>query len=288
MDRKISAGLALAAIVFIGLALMIRVQAQSEAWAVVFASRQGGGVGVSPNFSSRPQAQSEAWAVVFAHANQLYEEGRYEEAAAKYEEIVASGLKNGRVYYNLGNAYFKQEKLGLAILNYERAHRLMPRDDDIKANLTYARSQIVDKIETPDPGLLGRWLASLQGLLTIDETIILAWALYLVMTVLALLAVFVWRWRRFCLYALGFLSVLLILSLASLGLKLYQQEHIREAVVTAGQVDVLSGPGENYLLEFTVHEGTALTVEEERGDWWRVRLWGDLEGWAQKAGLREI
>jgi uncharacterized protein YgiM (DUF1202 family) len=72
------------------------------------------------------------------------------------------------------------------------------------------------------------------------------------------------------------------------GVKLYQQEHVREAVVTAGQVDVLSGAGENYLLEFTLHEGTTLTVEEERGDWWRVRLWGDLEGWAQKAGLREV
>ena len=108
------------------------------------------------------------------------------------------------------------------------------------------------------------------------------------MTVLALLAVFVWRWRRFCLYALGFLGVLLILSLASLGVKFYQQEHVREAVVIAGQVDVLSGPGDNYLLEFTVHEGTKLTFEEERGDWLRVRLWGDLEGWTQKAGLQEI
>ena len=257
--RVLGVGLALAVIVFAGLA-----------------------------WGARVQAQSEAWAAVFAHANRLYEEGRYEEAAAKYEEIVASGLQNGRVYYNLGNAYFKQERLGLAILNYERAHRLTPRDEDIKTNLAYARSQIVDKIETPDPGLLGRWLASLQGLLTPDETIILAWTLYLVMTVLALLAVFVWRWRKFCLYALGFLGILLILSLASLGVKVYQQEHVREAVVTTKQVDVLSGPGENYLLEFTVHEGTTLTVEEERGDWWRVRLWGDLEGWTQKAGLQEI
>jgi tetratricopeptide (TPR) repeat protein len=234
------------------------------------------------------QAQSEAWAAVFARANQLYEEGRYEEAAAKYQGIVASGLKNGRVYYNLGNTYFKQDKLGLAILNYERAQRLMPRDKDIKANLAYARSQIVDKIKTPSPGLVGRWLTSLQELLTIDETTILAWGLYLVMTILALLAAFVWRWRRFCLYALGFLSLLLILSLTSLGVKLYRQEHIREAVVTAKQVEILSGPGENYLLEFTVHEGTTLTVREERGEWRRVRLWGDLEGWVQKAGLQEI
>jgi len=258
VGRTIGTGLAVATIVFVGLA------------------------------AGRVQAQSEAWAAVFSRANQLYEEGRYEEAAAKYEDILASGLKNGRVYYNLGNAYFKQGKLGLAILNYERAHRLMPRDEDITANLAFARSQIVDKIETPDPGLLGRWLATLQGLLTVDETTILALAIYLVMTVVALLAVFVWRWRRFCTYALGFLGLLLVLIMLSLGIKVYQQEHVREAVVTADQVDVLSGPGENYLLEFTVHEGTTLTVEEDRGDWWRVRLGGNLEGWAQKAGLREI
>jgi tetratricopeptide (TPR) repeat protein len=226
--------------------------------------------------------------VVFARANQLYEEGRYQEAVAKYEEILASGLKNGRVYYNLGNAYFKQEKLGLAILNYERSHRLMPRDEDVEANLAYARSQIVDKIETPDPGLVGLWLLNLQELLTLDETLILAWIIYLGTTTLALLAIFVWRWRRSCLYAMGVLSVLLILTLASLGVKFYQQEYVREAVVTTEQVDVLSGPGENYLLEFTVHEGTALTIEEERGDWWRVRLGGDLEGWTQRSGLQEI
>ena len=62
----------------------------------------------------------------------------------------------------------------------------------------------------------------------------------------------------------------------------------REAVVTAEQVDVLSGPGENYLLEFTVPEGMALAIEEERGDCWRVRLGGDREGRAQRAGLQEI
>jgi tetratricopeptide (TPR) repeat protein len=126
MVRKISAGLVLVGILFIGMVSVPRIQAQSE-----------------------------AWAVVFARANQLYEEGRYQEAVAKYEEILASGMQDGRVYYNLGNAYFKQDKLGPAILNYERAQRLMPRDEDIKVNLAYARSQIVDKVETPDQGFVG-------------------------------------------------------------------------------------------------------------------------------------
>ena len=128
---------------------------------------------------------------IFFRANNAYREEKYEDAIRDYEQLISSGLRSASIFYNVGNAYLRMGNKGEAILYYERAHRLMPRDEDIQANLAYARSQIVDKIETPDPGLLGRWLANLQGLLTLDETTILAWSLYLVMTVLALLAVFV-------------------------------------------------------------------------------------------------
>ncbi|MCQ3980520.1 MAG: hypothetical protein DPW09_44490, partial [Anaerolineae bacterium] len=67
-------------------------------------------------------------------ANEDYEAGNYADAASIYEAIIASGLHNSNVYYNLGNAYFKQEDLGRAILNYRRAQRLDPRDADTTAN----------------------------------------------------------------------------------------------------------------------------------------------------------
>src|SRR5471030_2218486 len=82
----------------------------------------------------------------FKAANQLYNAGKYAEAAAAYEKIEP---KTAHVYYNLGNAWFRQNKLGLAILNYARARQLAPRDPDIVANLKFAQQRLgVDEINT--------------------------------------------------------------------------------------------------------------------------------------------
>src|SRR5260221_1730054 len=69
-------------------------------------------------------------------ANQLYDAGKFAEAAAAYEKIEP---KTAHVYYNLGNAWFRQNKLGLSVLNYAQAHRLAPRDPVILANIKFAQ-----------------------------------------------------------------------------------------------------------------------------------------------------
>ncbi|NJN94350.1 MAG: tetratricopeptide repeat protein [Anaerolineales bacterium] len=101
-------------------------------------------------------------------ANEKYEAGDYAEASAIYEAILDSGLSHSSVYYNLGNAYFKQGDLGRAILNYRRAQSLDPRDGDIAVNLSIARAQTVDKLEAPtggrlvEPGSIGGRMADLE------------------------------------------------------------------------------------------------------------------------------
>ena len=72
---------------------------------------------------------------VFRTAEELYSGGRYAEAAEQYEILVGQGVRDGSVCYNLGNAYFKSGRLGLAILNYERALEQMPGDADAKAKI---------------------------------------------------------------------------------------------------------------------------------------------------------
>jgi cytochrome c-type biogenesis protein CcmH/NrfG len=79
-----------------------------------------------------------------AAANALYDDGNYAAAARVYEQLVAQNVQDSRLFYNLGNIYLRQGDLGHAILNYQRAIRLAPRDADIKANLELARSQAVD------------------------------------------------------------------------------------------------------------------------------------------------
>src|ERR1039457_2615800 len=83
----------------------------------------------------------------FKAANQLYDAGKFAEAAAAYEKIEP---KTAHVYYNLGNAWFRQDKLGLAILTYAQAHRLAPRDPDMLANLRFAQQRLgVDDVNAP-------------------------------------------------------------------------------------------------------------------------------------------
>ena len=68
---------------------------------------------------------------VWERANTLYINGDYVGAAAFYEAIVDKGYISGRLFYNLGNAYFKAGELGRAVLNYNRAQKLMPYDKDV-------------------------------------------------------------------------------------------------------------------------------------------------------------
>src|SRR5499427_11133783 len=70
----------------------------------------------------------------------------YRQAIAGYEQLIAAGIHNAKLYYNLGNAYFRLNDLGYAVLHYRRGLRLEPGNRQLQANLSYARSRRVDQI----------------------------------------------------------------------------------------------------------------------------------------------
>ena len=108
---------------------------------------------------------------LFSQANTYYAEGNYAEAAAQYEQILASSPDDmssdyAVVYYNLGNAYFKQGELARSIVAYERALRLQPSLKDAKHNLQFAQSHIVDNIEDTQSFFLSNWLKAVRDALS--------------------------------------------------------------------------------------------------------------------------
>src|SRR5947209_3472912 len=98
---------------------------------------------------------------LFYKANDFYQKRDYENAAKNYESITKQGYESAEVYYNLGNCYYKTNNIPLAILNYERAIKLAPGDEDIDMNLKIANLKIIDKIEPLPPLFFKNWWTGL-------------------------------------------------------------------------------------------------------------------------------
>lgn len=95
--------------------------------------------------------------VLWRHANKLYQSKQYDSAAATYEKLAAERPANSLLYYNLGNAYFRLNKVGRAVLNYERALQLNPDNKQVKDNLTLAKYRMSSQVRQVDDVFFVQW-----------------------------------------------------------------------------------------------------------------------------------
>ncbi len=228
----------------------------------------------------------------FAAANGLYDDGAYAEAARSYERLSALGYEDATIYYNLGNAYHKQGDIGRAILNYLRAKRLAPRDDDLTANLDLVRTQTVDLMEsTGSRGALADLAAALPEL-SANELAATALALWIaVMAGLAIAMVGpVGRSRRIAVsVAVGGSVLLAFTALTIAGRSQIDSDLDSTAVILDESVQVHSGPGIQYPTEFEIHAGAETELLEVRGAWARISIAApQLQGWVPNTTLETV
>ena len=227
-------------------------------------------------------------------ANQLYEAGQFSQAAQAYQQLADQGFADSALFYNLGNAYFKQGDYGRAILNYRRAEQLAPRDADIEANLSLARAQIVDQLDeiTTQEGLFANLAGVTGGWLTRNELAMTSLGLWVSLTFLIVAFNSSKKGgglREGLGYALVVTSLLLTVSLVGLVSRMYVNSAQAEAVVLAQEVDVTSGPGTQYVTEFALHNGAEVRMLETRGSWVRLALSdGELQGWVPAAAVEAV
>jgi len=229
-------------------------------------------------------------ALHFEEGNRLYREGRYEQALQAYKSILESGLESGFVYYNIGNCHYKLNRIGPAILYYERAARWMPNDPDLRANLALANLAVVDRIEPVRPFFLLRFSRWMMRLLTVEEWIGLTTVLYLIFMTFTILRIVTRKPRaRRILSRFGAVSAILFL-LAGLVLlaRLRSDARFAEAVIMRPEVVVMSGPGEETTEIFTLHEGTKVSLDSRSGEWVEIILADGKVGWVRAEVLEEI
>jgi tetratricopeptide (TPR) repeat protein len=221
----------------------------------------------------------------FKAANKLYDEGRFPEAAAAYEKIEP---KTAHVYYNLGNAWFREGKLGLAILNYELARRLAPRDLDILANLKFAEQRLgVDEANTP-PRAAQRFLRAFVTSRTSTE-----WSIFelaaLLLTVLA---------TGGCIFLPRTRTVLLVIAISgfagfavsafALGYETINNRTAPQAIAVTDQSDARFAPLPESTVHFKLAEGTQVVIREDRGQWLLVERADGQQGWVKSEAVTPI
>ncbi len=99
---------------------------------------------LSCQFSSKEKEQIDA-------ALLAYETGRFEESVDLYKNLLADGVRNGALHYNLASAYFRSGQKAEAIACLLRARDYLPRDADVQANLDFILGQIENKLEAVRP-----------------------------------------------------------------------------------------------------------------------------------------
>ncbi len=229
----------------------------------------------------------------FRSANLLYEAGNYEEAARSYEHLSRLGYQDATLYYNLGNSYYRIDDKGRALLNYLRAKRLAPFDEDIEANLALVREGVGapgSSQERPMPvlGQFADWLP---------------WVSFNAAALIALLcwlaiwaAVLTLVWKRTIRHGLTLRRIavvaafgLILFGLLALGNQTSRSHWTETGVIIAGSTDVLEAPNSRARIEINLDAGREVGVIETTSGWTRVRLpRTELEGWVLSSDVERV
>ena len=225
----------------------------------------------------------------FEFANNAYLAADYELAAATYEEI-SKEYKCFELEYNLGNCYYKLDKVGQTILHYERAKLIDPLNDDLRANMLLADLRVIDKIEE----LPGLGIEKLLGVLFAGKM----HGIWLVLSLLTwsfgfgLLAIRI-NWKESILYPFANAGALILIASSLLFSTFLYNTHSRLstsacAVIMEDKVDIMSVPGNTGLKLFHLHEGSRGYILSKEGDWTEISLDNGSVGWLPTEAIERI
>jgi len=225
-----------------------------------------------------------------SQANDQYKKGEFEKAIGSYEKIVESGLSAAELYYNLGNSYYRTHRIPMAILNYERAKKLKPNDEEINFNLELARGRIIDKINTlPEFFLLG-WMRKLAHSYSASQwAIISMFSFFITLSLAALFLFSSRRWIKQFAFWTGILSIIIALSSFTISQQQNHKLYVHEdAIIMTPMVTVRSSPDDTGTELFILHEGSKVKIGDTVGEWLEIRISDGNKGWIKANDLIRI
>lgn len=226
---------------------------------------------------------------LFYKANAFYEARDYTKAIETYLSILDSGIESGNLYYNIGNAFFKLGKTGYAILCYDRAKRLMPRDSDLRSNLEYARTFVEEPgYDAPPRNIIIRAIRLPFRALNLSNLTIFVAFLYLVISALLALSManrILGRKIRFVTWSV---AVIFLFSLTAFCLRYYTEAMLKRGIVIQRDIECKYEPIDKSTTYYKLGEGTEVLVLKTRGDWRQIRRSDGKIAWVKKDAVEPI
>ncbi|MBU0505027.1 hypothetical protein KJ708_03450 [bacterium] len=218
----------------------------------------------------------------YEQAKKAYYDNDYEKALQGFHALLEQNEDSGHILYNLGNVYFKMGKIGAAKWHYEKARLLIPRNADLKINLSLLDSKLIDKIENSFSDYLVATFYFWSSQLTMGE---LGWVLFI-------FTIFYWTWciqklwrkKRFWTAETFIILIIFIYLTGGYYLKDSLEAYGHYGIVVNPEVDVKASYLEKDEPLFQIHQGTKVRLIDQQdfgegGRWLRISLPQGQKGW---------
>lgn len=229
-------------------------------------------------------------AALFKEGNAYYTKAKYKEALNSYQKILGEGDQSAALYFNMGNASYKDGDITSAIFYYEKARKLSPGDEDINFNIRFANLKTTDKIEEAPEFFLAKWWRSF--ILALSLSALSALSIMLVLLASGILVVYFFsnsvNIKKTAFYSAIVMFVLGVVTIFIAGMQSAYFNNNQQAIIFSGSVTVKSGPVEKAGNLFVLHDGTKVNILENNNNWIKIRLANGNEGWMKAADVKVI
>lgn len=223
-------------------------------------------------------------------AGSYYRNGEFDKAIEMYEDLISQGYEGTSLYFNLGNAYYRIGKIGYAILNYERALKFSPTDDDVKHNLAFANLSTVDRIQPLPTFFLFEWWEFLLSSLSVNGWTYLVYFFFILLLILFVIYFFAKTIAQQKIILFSGLAALIILLIAVslLIVKNSREQTLISGVIIEQSITVKTSPDPKSTDAFVIHEGLKVNLEDQLDDWVKIRLADGKVGWVENKAVERI
>ncbi len=227
---------------------------------------------------------------LFVSANGLYKNGKFKEAIEQYKAIESKGLVSSELYYNLGNSYYKLNKVGPSIYFYEKALKLDPLNKDVSTNLVFAKRLALDNIEALPKTIFQKFNKNYLQKLSYNQWAVLIVVLSVLASLFFLMFYFVEASLKKRIYFIASIfSFLLLLGSFFITENQYNlSKNKKEAIVFASKTSIKNAPTLNAEEIFTLHEGAKVIVLDAIDDWKKIKIADGKLGWIIASEIKEI